>query len=57
MNCVTPREVTGSGIHKITIDKLKWDFFFFLSSSNPQERQRIEKWREQTEKKKKEIAD
>lgn len=29
MNCVTPREVAGSSIHKITIDKPKWDFFFF----------------------------
>lgn len=27
--------------------------FFFLSSSNPQERQRIEKWRKQKEKKEK----
>ena len=31
MNCVTPRAVMGSGIHKITTDKSKWG----LKKKNP----------------------
>lgn len=51
MNCVTPREVAVVVYTKSL--QTNQNGIFFLSSSNPQERQRIEKWRKQKEKKEK----